>query len=241
MANFWSICEHREEATVPIAEPRQPRADDEPALSFCYGAVMVQREEERQRLEGGHLARKTVLIRLADGFVERGLCVAEPVRAGELERPLELAERHGMRLTLSSPFSPRANETNLARRVSSIDDRSSGRRRTRYGLRPEFVCAAGRAKVKVDSSDSPHRRRRRIVLDRDAGHVHAVNRRRMHLHDRHRPVRDETDAVAGHPVAAGTVALQVIDMPRRTDELEPLGDAEQHGPAVAGEKGIRGG
>ena len=52
----------------------------------------------------------------------------------------------------------------------------------------------------------------------------------MDLHALHRPVRDEPDPVAGHPVAMGPVSLKVRDVPRRVDELEPLGDAEEDGP-----------
>ncbi len=56
----------------------------------------------------------------------------------------------------------------------------------------------------------------------------------MHLDRLHRPVRDDPDSVPSHRVPSSPLPLQVLDMPRRVDELEPPGDPEQHGPVVAG-------
>ena len=39
------------------------------------------------------------------------------------------------------------------------------------------------------------------------------------------------DPVAPHRVPSSQVPLQILDVPGRVDELEPLGDAGEHGPA----------
>ena len=71
------------EPAVSLAERGQTRLDDRPRLAFGRGAVLFQREEERERFEAAELAGEAIPIRLADGAFERGLRVAEPVRAGE--------------------------------------------------------------------------------------------------------------------------------------------------------------
>ena len=60
----------------------------------------------------------------------------------------------------------------------------------------------------------------------------------MHLDQVLGMIRNDRDPVAGHPVAPSLVSLEIVDMPRRVDELQPLGNAEQHGPARAAEKGL---
>ncbi|MEN6342189.1 MAG: hypothetical protein ABFC89_06465 [Methanospirillum sp.] len=55
----------------------------------------------------------------------------------------------------------------------------------------------------------------------------------MDLDDLHRPVHDKSNPVAFHPIASSPVPGEVLRMPRRVDELQPLGDAEKHGPALA--------
>ncbi len=49
-----------------------------PPHSFGRGTPLVQREEERERLEGADLAGKAPAVRLADGPIERLLRVANP-------------------------------------------------------------------------------------------------------------------------------------------------------------------
>lgn len=45
----------------------------------------------------------------------------------------------------------------------------------------------------------------------------------------HRLVRDDPDPVARHRVASSPVRLQVLDVRGHADELEPLGDRDEHG------------
>jgi len=56
----------------------------------------------------------------------------------------------------------------------------------------------------------------------------------VNLDGRLRPIDDDHDPIAPHRVAPSPVPGKVIDMPRRVDELEPLGDPEQHRSAVVG-------
>jgi hypothetical protein len=58
----------------------------------------------------------------------------------------------------------------------------------------------------------------------------------MHLNEIARVVGHDIDPVANHTVSAGAIPLEVLNMPRRVDGLEPLGDPEQLGPVGAGEE-----
>ena len=49
-------------------------------------------------------------------------------------------------------------------------------------------------------------------------------------------VGHDIDPVVNHTVSAGAIPLQVLDVRGRVHELEPLGDAEQDGPANASKK-----
>ena len=57
----------------------------------------------------------------------------------------------------------------------------------------------------------------------------------MHLDELSFPIGHDRDPVAGHPVGASPVPLQVLDMRGGVHELKPLRDPEQHRPAGAGE------
>ena len=54
----------------------------------------------------------------------------------------------------------------------------------------------------------------------------------MHLDKVLEVVGHDIDPVVNHTVSAGAIPLQVLDMPRRVHELQPLGDAGEDGPAV---------
>ena len=82
-----------------------------------------------------------------------------------------------------------------------------------------------------------HRRRRRAVFDRDAGHLHPVHRWRMHLHSVHRPVRDDPEPVPPTRAALSPVPGGVCDTPRCVNELGAPGDAGQHRPSPPKERG----
>ncbi len=100
----------------------------------------------------------------------------------------------------------------------------------RGGLLPELVPPGGR---RVPLFFSAHRRDRRAPLDRGAAQVDRAARGRVNLDQVRVLVRDDRDPVALHCVAPGPVPFQVLDMAGGVHELEPLGDAEQHGPAGA--------
>ena len=57
----------------------------------------------------------------------------------------------------------------------------------------------------------------------------------MYLDEIARVIGYGIDPGANHTVSAGAIPLRVLDVRRRVLELEPLGDAEQHGPTLAGE------
>ena len=80
-------------------------------------------------------------------------------------------------------------------------------------------------------------RPRRAPLNRDTAKVHAPPRGRVHLDQVRLVVRDNRDPVVLHRVAPGPVPLKTRRVPRRVHELEPLGDAEEHGPANVRKKG----
>lgn len=73
----------------------------------------------------------------------------------------------------------------------------------------------------------------RIVFDRGAGHVHAVNGRRTDLDGRLRMVGRARDMVALHCRAPGPVTGRVRGVARRADELEPSNDAGRNGSSLA--------
>jgi hypothetical protein len=56
----------------------QARAGDRPAVKFSCGVCLVQREDERPRLQIAELARKAPRVRLADGHIERDQGVVKP-------------------------------------------------------------------------------------------------------------------------------------------------------------------
>ena len=111
-----------EEPFVSVAERGQARPGDLPPLALCRGAAPVHLEEEGERLERAKGWRQPQGVRLGDGPIERVLGVAKPVRAGELERAVELAQRHRVRL---ADLGPDAAE--LPRRIGDGEGRRDGR------------------------------------------------------------------------------------------------------------------